>query len=173
MATKALQPVRYSVSLRKNPMDEQEPKKAYANLQLTGVLNINQLAQHIQDHNTVYSLGTIVGVITEMASCIRELLMQGFKIDLGALGAFAPSLSSTGASTIEKFSEENIKTYKAIYTMSAEFKNMRPEVQFKRVAARWQEDRLLEAVANGHTSVDLAPKPDDDNGNGGNGGTGN
>ena len=165
MATKALQPVRYSVTLRKNPMDENEPKKAYANLQLTGVLNINQLAQHIQDHNTVYSLGTIVGVITEMASCIRELLMQGFKVDLGALGAFAPSLSSAGASTMDKFTEENIKTYKAIYTMSTEFKNMRPEVQFKRVAARWQEDKLLEAIGKGETSVDITPETDDDEGN--------
>ena len=161
MATKALQPVRYSVTLRRNPQDENEPPKAYANLQYTGVLNINQLAQHIQDHNTVYSLGTIVGVITEMANCIRELLMQGFKVDLGALGAFAPSLSSTGASTMEKFTEENIKTYKAIYSMSAEFKNMRPEVQFKRVAARWQEDRLLEAVAKGEEAVDLTKKDDE------------
>ena len=166
MATKALQAVRYSVTLRHNPQDENEPKKAYANLQLTDTLNINQLAQHIIDHNSVYSLGTVVGVITELAHCVRELLMQGFKVDLGALGAFAPSIASTGASTLDKFTEANITHYRARYSMSTELKNMRPEVTFKRVAARWQEDKLLEAIGKGETTVDITPETDDDEGNG-------
>lgn len=165
MATKALQAVRYSVTLRRNPQDENEPKKAYANLQLTDTLNINQLAQHIIDHNSVYSLGTVVGVITELAHCVRELLMQGFKVDLGALGAFAPSITSSGASALDKFTEANITEYRARYSMSAELKNMRPAVTFKRVAARWQEDKLLEAIGKGETTVDITPETDEEGGN--------
>lgn len=167
MAEKALQAVRYSVTLRRNPMDEQEPKKAYANLQLTDVLTIEQLAEHIQDHNTSYSYGTIIGVIAEMTHCIKELLMQGFKVSLGQLGSFSPSITSTGASTLEKFTEDNITHYGARYTMSPAFRDMRPRVTFKRVAARWQEDRLTAAVAKGQTTVDLTPDGgDQDDGDG-------
>jgi len=163
MAEKALQAVRYSVTLRPNPMDKEEPKKAYANLQLTDVLTIEQLAEHIQDHNTSYSYGTVIGVIAEMTHCIKELLMQGFKVSLGQLGSFSPAISCNGASSIEKFTEENIKHYGARYTMSPAFRDMRPKVTFKRVAARWQEDRLNNAIAKGETTVDITPaKAEDD-----------
>ena len=163
MATvKALQPVKYSVALRKNPMDENEPKKAYANIQLTGVLNIAQFARHIQDHNTVFSTGTIVGVLTEMSHCLRELLMQGFKVDLGDLGIFYPSISSQGASTLEKFSEQNITKFGANYLMSEALKDMRPEVQFEKVPTRKAVAATLKAQVGGGTSADWSDVEDDD-----------
>ena len=91
--------IQYSVAMLANPVKPDEAKKAYASMQLTGALNINELSKHIQEHNSVFSRGTIVGCITEMVDCIREMLLQGYKIELGDLGSFVPSVTSQGAKT--------------------------------------------------------------------------
>ena len=57
--------IQYSVAMRPNPMHEGDPKKAYATLQLTGQVSLADLAQHISEHNSVFSKGTTVGILTE------------------------------------------------------------------------------------------------------------
>ena len=51
--------IQYSVAMRPNPMHEGDPKKAYATLQLTGQVSLADLAQHISEHNSVFSLSLI------------------------------------------------------------------------------------------------------------------
>ena len=63
--------------MQKNPAHPEEPEKAYARLQLNGVLDINALADHMSNHNSIYSKGTIVGVITDMCHCIKEAITEG------------------------------------------------------------------------------------------------
>ena len=72
--------IQYSVTMLPNPLHENDPKKAYGNIQLTGVVDIDELAEHISEHNSVYSQGTIVGILTELSVCMRELILQGYKI---------------------------------------------------------------------------------------------
>ena len=95
--------IQYSVGMMANPQKPDEAKKAYAFLQLTGIVSLIELARHMTEHNTVYSRGTIVGVLTEMSVCMRELILQGYKIDLDGLGTFAPSISSQGAKSKDEF----------------------------------------------------------------------
>ena len=76
--------LKYSLHMQKNPMHPEEPEKAYATLQLNGVLDINALAAHMANHNSIYSKGTIVGIITDMCHCIKEAITEGNAIELGA-----------------------------------------------------------------------------------------
>ena len=86
--------IQYSVSLQKNPI--KGTTKAYGNIQLTGVVNINELAAHMAEHNTVFSKGTIVGVLSDLGSCMRELVLQGYKVQLANIGSFEPTISTKG-----------------------------------------------------------------------------
>ena len=104
-----MKPIQYSVTLRPNPQKPEEAKKAYATIQLTGNVDINELAAHIIDHGSVFSKGTIVGVLTDLVICTKELIRQGYKVSFGDLGSFEPSLSSTGAKTKDEFTDANIK----------------------------------------------------------------
>ena len=135
----SIQKVRYSLGLRKNPMNENDPKKAYANVQLTGTVSLPQLARHIKEHGSPYGRDVVLGVMTAICDCTREYLIQGFKVDLGDLGTFEPSIRQKGAETFESFTSDNITDYRAIYAMSSFFDDMRPEVQFQRVLTRKDE----------------------------------
>ena len=104
----------YSVSFFvNNGKDKQElPQKAYAHLQLSEILSLDDFARHIADHGCVYGRGDISNVLTLAVDCLRELMLQGVKVSLGDLGQFYPSVSSVGAETIAEFTADNIKKVK-------------------------------------------------------------
>ncbi len=83
----------------------------YARAYHEETVTLNELAQHMAEHNSPFSYGTIKGVLTDMVSCIRELLLQSKKVKLDNLAIFSLSLHSTGAESVEKFSvSANIKS---------------------------------------------------------------
>ena len=154
--------IQYSTGLQANPMKPEEAKKAYANLQLTGVVDINELANHITDHNSVFSKGTIVGVLTELSVCMRELVLQGYKVDLGEIGNFAPGISSEGAESLEAFSAANIKTLGVNFNPGKAFENLRRDAEFEKTATRKAQAATLAAQIAGHTTADWTPEEEDD-----------
>ena len=142
----SIQKVRYSLGYRKNPMNDNDPARVYANVQLTGTINLAQLARHIKEHGSPYGRDVVLGVLTAICDCTREYLTQGFKVDLGDLGTFEPSIRQKGAENYEAYSADNITDYRAIYAMSPFFDNMRPEVQFQRVLTRKDERAKMTEV---------------------------
>lgn len=159
--------IQYSVAMLANPMNAEEAKKAYAKLQLTGVVSINELAEHITDHNSVYSKGTIVGILTELSVCMRELILQGYKIDLGDIGTFAPSISSTGIEKKEEFSAQNITMMAVNFQAGKAFEQLRRDAEFEKTITRKAQAAALKAETEGATTADWTPEDDDNENTGG------
>ena len=165
------QTVKYSLGLRPNPQHEDDPKKVYANLQRNGIISLPQLAKHIKDHGSPYGRDVVLGVLTAIVDHTREFLTQGFEVDLGELGRFAPSFKQKGAVDFESFTTANFTDYRAIYSMSSAFDDMLSDVKFERVATRKAQQAIVEAEDKGETNADWTPKPED--AEGGEGGEGN
>ena len=64
-----------------------DPKKTYS---------INDLAAHMSQHNTPHSRGTIKGVLDDMVSCIRELVLEGNAVKIDNLAIFKASVMNKG-----------------------------------------------------------------------------
>ena len=62
MAAKKIQ---YSVSMYPNPLHEDDPKKAYASIQLTGKYSTKDLCKHISDHNGLFPRAVVEGVLIQ------------------------------------------------------------------------------------------------------------
>ena len=77
-----------SIVMRPNPLKKEEPKKAYACVQTSKKMNINQFAEHISSHGCVYSRADIAAILTMAVDCMRENLLDGVLIKLGDLGDF-------------------------------------------------------------------------------------
>ena len=159
--------IQYSVAMMANPMNAEEAKKAYANLQLTGVVALTELAEHITEHNSVYSKGTIVGVLTELGVCMRELILQGYKIQLGDIGSFSPTVSSEGIEKKEEFTAQNIKSMSVLFSAGTALQNLRRDAEFEKTITRKAQAAALKAETEGSTVADWTPEEEDsDNGNG-------
>ena len=69
-------------------------------------INIDELAKHMSEHNTPYSKGAIKGVLTDMVSCVRELMLEGKAVKLDNLAIFSAGIKTKklGAPTSAEFS---------------------------------------------------------------------
>ena len=59
------------------------------------VIDLTALAEHMAEHITPFSKGTIQGILTDMVGCIRELALNGMTIKIPNLALFSCSVEST------------------------------------------------------------------------------
>ena len=145
----------YSVSMLKNQMKPEEPAKAYANGQIREKMSTEKFIAHVASHNSVFSKGTIKGVLADVACCLREQLLNGNKIQLDGLGTFGFTLSSQGAESLKTFTADNIKNINIVFTPDAELENLIDDAAFDLVASRAAQAATLKAEKAGEGTVDL------------------
>lgn len=125
--------------------------KAYGIAQCTEVIDINEFANHIHNHGCVYGKGDIVGLLTIAVDCLREMMLAGKRVKLGALGDFQPRLKSEGARTTEDFSARNIKEVNVSWEPGKDFKNIRQEATFQPVPSRAAQAEQIQVIKNEET----------------------
>ena len=64
-------------------------------------INLDGLAEHMSNHNTPFSKGAIKGMLTDMVSCIKELLLEGKNVKIADLAIFSLGIKNNGGSTSE------------------------------------------------------------------------
>ena len=149
-----------------NPLHEDDPKKAYASIQLTGKYSTKDLCKHISDHNGLFPRAVVEGVLIQLGSCIRELLLQGYSIQLGDVGTLTPTIKSKGAVSIEAFTVQNITRMGVNFSPGEVLDGLREEASFEQTTMRAAQQAALEAAKKGETTADWTPKPEDgDEGN--------
>ena len=125
--------------------------KAYGTAQVHEVLSFNDFCQHIADHNSPFSKGTVKGILTDAVSCLREQLLAGNKVRLGDLGDYHVELACEGAVTTEDFTADNIKEVNVRWTPGKEFKNLRDSATFQLVPSRKAQEDAIEVIRNSET----------------------
>lgn len=147
--------INYSVYMMANMMKPNEAPKAYARNQVNEVWTLEKFAKHIASHNGVYSRGTVKGVLSDMCECLVEQLLNGNRIQLGELGTFGITISSTPAESLDKFTAKNIKAVNILFTPGVDFDNLLGRSEFNLVASRVAQLAVLKAEKKMEGSVDL------------------
>ena len=70
--------------------------KWYPRVDYKETISIDKLAEHMSEHNTPFSKGTIAGVLKDMVSCIRELTLMGNTVKIDNLAIFKCSVEGNG-----------------------------------------------------------------------------
>ena len=89
---------------------EDSPLKGlwYARTVIEETFDIEKLAKHMSNHNTPYSSGVIKGVLADMVSCTKELILDGKNVKLDDLAIFSVGIvSKKGAQSAADFSLAN------------------------------------------------------------------
>lgn len=132
-----------------------EQQKVFAVAQYAEVMDLSKFAKHISTHGCVYGHADINAVLNIAVDHIREELLEGKKIRLGALGDFYITLSSNGVADASTFTAQNITDVKVQWKPGPDFKNLINEAEFNLVAPRSAQAKLIKAVKEGKDSVDL------------------
>ena len=90
--------------------------KFYARIVTDQSIDVASLAEHMANHNTPFSRGTIKGILEDAISCIKELLLDGKRVQLDNLVSFGLGIEHImGAETADQFSvQRNVKSVKLI-----------------------------------------------------------
>lgn len=81
--------------------------KWYARAYCEETLTLEDLAKHMSEHNTPFSTGVIRGVLTDLVSCVKELVLDGKNVKLDDLAIFSCGLRTTPADSAEEFTVAN------------------------------------------------------------------
>ena len=96
--------VRYVLKQNKNE-DSKVYGKWFAYPVIEETLSLDDLAEHMSNHNSPYSKGVIKGLLTDMISCIKELLLEGKNVKIDDLAIFSLGIKNKkgGATSEEGF----------------------------------------------------------------------
>ena len=147
--------IEYSIYMMGNPIKPEEAPKAYAKNQVREIWDLNKFCKHIASHNSGYSRGMVKAILSDMCDCLVEQLLNGNKIKLGEFGVFSISISSEGAESLDKFTEDNIKEVNINFNPGEDFVNLRSQAEFSLVASRAAQAATLKAEKANEKTVDL------------------
>ena len=109
MGTIQIKKYERTVTIGKGNEQRQKVQKTYGKIIYRGTLSLNDMAEHIMKHGSVYTEDVVIGVITKLKNCIQEMLADGYKVKLDGIGTLYPVLTSEGVDNAKDFSaQENI-----------------------------------------------------------------
>lgn len=89
--------------------------KWYAYPKAMGTIDLEGIAEHMTEHNTPFSKGTIYGVLCDMVKCIKEQLLAGNNVKIDDLAIFSVGIRNSrgGAESEDEFNtNKNIESVK-------------------------------------------------------------
>ncbi|WP_294081106.1 HU family DNA-binding protein [Proteiniphilum sp. UBA5384] len=123
--------MKYRLIQKANPRELKSQRKWYVRPVKTGTVTNKQLSKDIAAKSSL-TKGAVMNVIENMVNEIPRYLVEGYSVNLSDLGTLRLSLSSEGTDTPDKFSSENIKNVRVIFTPSPEFKRTLLNVEYER-----------------------------------------
>lgn len=97
------------------------------------LLEFDEFIEHMANHHCVFSEATIRGVLIEMETCLRELLLEGKAVRIDELGIFALGVKTNGELTADKFTADSIKGVNVNLFLGKRFRarNLFADARFK------------------------------------------
>jgi len=124
-------------------------------------IDLDALAEHMSNHNSPYSKGVIKGLLTDMISCIKELLLEGKNVKIDDLVIFSLGIKNKAmADTEEDFTvSKNISGVKLKARATGELMSKSLNLDATLKKASYVNGKLTSADDAG-TGTGTGPGPD-------------
>ena len=174
--------------------ETEQAGKLYARVSYKEAMTISDMAHHMAEHNTAFSEGLIVGVLTDFVRCVREQVLNGNTVKIANLAIFKATVESNALEVLYDAEQDRVaqatigelpagaktgaavKTVKLLAQSTGEF--TREELK-KDVKLAWSDKAKAEIAAakggNGggsETNTNGSNGTNGDNGGGNTGGSG-
>ena len=70
--------------------------KYFARVEYKRTMSIDDMAKHMAEHNTPFSIGTIAGILKDFVACTREQCLNGNTVKIDNLAIFKCSVQANG-----------------------------------------------------------------------------
>jgi predicted histone-like DNA-binding protein len=124
-------PVKFNVSPRKDPRDQNSQPKYYVTVKSSGRANTHAIARSINNMSTVSSVDT-AAVLEAFLQVVPDKLAEGNIVELGDFGTFRVSVSSDGEEKAEDVTARNITDVRVLFSPGKRFVQLLNTVQFQK-----------------------------------------
>ena len=124
--------------------ESEQAGKLYARVSYKETMGIHEMAEHMAHHNTAFSEGLIVGVLTDFVKCVREMVLNGNTVKVGNLAIFKATVEANGLETL--YDAEQDKVAQATMGSLAEGQKTGPAVKVIKLLAQSTGDFTREEL---------------------------
>jgi predicted histone-like DNA-binding protein len=98
--------------------ESEQAGKLYARVSYKQTMSVQDMAKHMSEHNTVFSEGSITGILIDFVKCVREMVLMGNTVKIDNLAIFKATVEANGLETL--YDAENDKVAQATIGTLAE-----------------------------------------------------
>ena len=83
--------------------ENSETEKAgnyYARVSYKQTMSVQDMAHHMAEHNTMFSEGSITGILIDFVKCVREMVLMGNTVKIDNLAIFKATVEANGLETL-------------------------------------------------------------------------
>ena len=114
--------------------EREQAGKLYARVNYKESMDISDMAQHMAEHNTAFSEGLILGVLTDFVKCVREQVLNGNTVKIKNLAIFKATVEANALDKL--YDADQDKTVTASLGTMAEGAKTGPAVKTIKLLAQ-------------------------------------
>ena len=80
--------------------ETEQAGKLYARVSYKQTLNVQDMAKHMAEHNTMFSEGSITGILIDFVKCVREQVLNGNTVKIDNLAIFKATVEANALETL-------------------------------------------------------------------------
>ena len=114
--------------------ETEQAGKLYARVSYKQTLSVQDMAKHMSEHNTMFSEGSITGILIDFVKCVREQVLSGNTVKIDNLAIFKATVEANALETL--YDAENDKVASASIGTLAEGQKTGPAVKTIKLLAQ-------------------------------------
>jgi uncharacterized membrane protein YgcG len=114
--------------------ESEQAGKLYARVSYKQTLSVQDMAHHMAEHNTMFSEGSITGILIDFVKCVREQVLNGNTVKIDNLAIFKATVEANGLETM--YDAENDKAASASIGNLADGAKTGPAVKIIKLLAQ-------------------------------------
>ena len=88
--------------------ESEQAGKYYARVSYKQTMGVQEMAHHMSEHNTMFSEGSICGILIDFVKCVREMVLMGNTVKIDNLAIFKASVVANGLETLYDAAQDKV-----------------------------------------------------------------
>ena len=88
--------------------ESEQAGKYYARVSYKQTMGVQDMAHHMAEHNTMFSEGSITGILIDFVKCVREMVLMGNTVKIDNLAIFKATVEANGLETLYDAEQDKV-----------------------------------------------------------------
>ena len=88
--------------------ETEQAGKLYARVSYKETMSVQDMAHHMAEHNTMFSEGSICGILIDFVKCVREQVLNGNTVKIDNLAIFKATVEANALETLYDAEQDKV-----------------------------------------------------------------